>query len=404
MAFFDYEVIDQKGERLTGLWEGRDEKEVAWSLKKEGLLPVKLILHQERKRGFTLAGLFKRVPTIDLVLFSQHLSVMIRGGINLPEALSVLAKQARNGYFAEVLSKTVDEVKKGLSLYKALSRYPKVFSTLYLNMVEIGETMGRLEESLDILAKQLKKEYELKNKVKGAMIYPSLVMTVVFAEGILMMNVVIPRVASVFREMNADLPFLTKFLINFSNFLTTYYVWIFAALLGAVVIGDYFLKSTTGKKTIAFLLIKTPVLRNLVIQINSARFARSLSSLIEGGVPIVRALEIVGSSVSNYYYKKAILQAAAEVRKGIALNVSLEEGGSIFPVLLLQMVKVGEETGTSGAMLKDLADFYETEVDNATRNVSSIIEPVLVILVGAVVAVFAISLMLPTFSLIEQIE
>lgn len=405
MPLYYYEARSKRGEKSSGMLKAKDEKDLAWQLKNDGLIPTRIEGRSEGKEkgsGFKLPFL-NRVSVVDKLMFTRHLGVMIKGGVALPEAIQILSRQASSAYFKKILEGVADNLKRGVSLHEAISAYPKVFSGVYVSMVEVGEVLGNLEEVLNLLAIQLKKEHDLKSKVVGAMMYPAVILSATIGIGILMMVVVIPRIAKIFSELNVELPAITRFVIGFSTFIrdhTFLVIVMVASLIGSF---KLFSRSVIGKKIIHFLLIRVPFIKEIVIKINSARFCRSLASLLGGGVPIVKSLEIVSATATNIYYRQAIKDAATEVQKGMALNGVLEKNSQIFPILLVQMVRVGEETGMSSQILKQLAEFYEDEVDTLTKGISSIIEPVLMIVIGAAVGFFAVSMLQPMYSIVDTI-
>lgn len=403
MPIFYYEGRNKRGEKSSGIIKAKDERDLAWQLKSEGLIPTKIEKKKEKEKGSFSISILNRVSLVEKLMFTRHLSVMIKGGVALPEAVQTLGRQTKSAYFKKVLEGVSENLKKGINLHEALAAYPRVFTSIYVNMVEVGEILGNLEEILNLLAVQLKKEHDIKSKVKGAMMYPLVVLSATIAIGILMMVVVIPRIAKIFKELKANLPASTRFVIALSEFIKNHTLLVIFMIVFSVVGFVLFSKSAFGKKVIDFILIKTPFIKDIVIKVNSARFCRSLSSMLGGGVSIVRSLEIVAESAGNTYYERATKEAAKEVQKGVSLNSVLERNPDIFPILLVQMMRVGEETGMSAQILKQLAEFYEEEVDSVTRSLSSIVEPVLMIILGAAVGFFAVSMLQPMYSVVDYI-
>jgi type IV pilus assembly protein PilC len=407
MPFYYYEAKNLKGEENSGFLEAKDKKELVWHLKKDGFFPI---LIEERDKGkkkfkfFANLSLFRGVSLVDKLMFTRHLAVMVKGGISLPTSINLLAEQVKSPYFREVLKKIAKNVKKGVPFCESLEKFPNVFSLIYINMVRVGETLGNLEESLNLLAVQIKKEHDLKSKIKGAMIYPGVVLSATFAIGIIMMIVVIPKITKIFSELEIDLPLATKIIIFASDFLKNHIFLFLGGVVLIIFILRLFLKSKAGKNTISWFSLKAPIIKGVTIKVNSASFCRTLSSMLDGGVPVVKALKIISLAVSNIYYSKAIEEAAGEVKKGVALNAILKERPDIFPPLVVQMMKVGEGTGMSVNILKQLADFYEQEVDGITKNMASIIEPVLMIFIGSAVGFFAISMLQPMYSIMDKID
>ena len=405
MPFFYYEARNRRGDKTSGMLKAKDEKDLAWQLKNDGFIPTKIESRKEgneKSSGINIPFL-KRVSVVDKLMFTRHLAVMIKGGVALPEAIQILSRQASSAYFKESLEGVSESLKRGVSLHEAISAYPKIFSGVYVSMVEVGEVLGSLEEVLNLLAIQLKKEHDLKSKVLGAMMYPAVILAATIGIGILMMVVVIPRIAKIFSELNVELPATTRFVIGLSGFIRDHTFLVIVMIVSLIVSFKLFSKSVPGKKVFHFLFIRTPFIKDIVIKINSARFCRSLASLLGGGVPIVKSLEIVASTATNVYYRQAISDAAQEVQKGMALNGVLEKNSQIFPLLLVQMIRVGEETGMSSQILKQLAEFYEDEVDTLTKGISTIVEPVLMIIIGAAVGFFAVSMLQPMYSIVDTI-
>ena len=408
MPLYYYEARNSRGgDKTSGTLSAKTERDLVWQLKQDGLIPIKIEKQKEKSLSGSLSSgfsLFKRVPITEKLMFTRHLAVMIKGGVSLPESLEVLSKQTKSKYFQTVLANVSKSVVKGISLHEAMAQYPGVFSKLYISMVEVGEVLGKLEESLNLIAVQLHKDHQLKSKVKGAMVYPGVILTAMIGIGVIMMIMVVPKITKVFAELDVELPITTRMIIFFSDFMKNNFIWVVVGVVALFFFLRTFFKSRIGTRVSSFILIRTPILRNIVIKINTARFSRSLAALIGGGVPIVRALEIVSETSANVYYKGAIKECAEEVKKGIALNQVLKEFPKIFPGLLIQMVKVGEETGMTADILKELAEFYEDEVDNVTKSLSSIIEPVLMIILGVAVGFFAISMLMPMYSLVDVID
>ncbi len=268
-------------------------------------------------------------------------------------------------------------------------------------MVRVGEKGGTLEEVLKILAQHLKKDHDFKSKVRGAMVYPAVILVTMVGIGILMMVVVMPKITAMFEELKVDLPITTQILIVISKFLSRYFYLaaiIFIVLLAAII---KIARTPKGKQIISLILLHLPFFNKIVKKINCARFARSFCSLMKSGVAIVESLNISAQTVGNFFYSKALVDAGTEVKKGKKLQESLEKHKELFPILVDQMIGVGEETGELENIMEKLADFYEEEVTNITNNLTSIIEPILMIILGAIVAFFAISMIQPMYSMMQ---
>ncbi|MCX6737960.1 MAG: type II secretion system F family protein [Candidatus Parcubacteria bacterium] len=332
---------------------------------------------------------------------TRNLQVMISAGVPLPRAIEILSAQAKNKYFKKVLTEIKDEIIKGTAFSDALEKYPRVFPEIYHSMIRVGEKTGKMEEILDILASQLERVYQLRSKVKGAMVYPLVIITVMVAIGIVMLVKVVPELSKTFKELEVKLPPTTSFVINLGNFLVyRWYIVILILLILAFGVA-YIIRNKTGKRRFDALLLRIPVISGLVKKINCAYTSLTLSALIQGGVPIVTALDISSGAVSNVFFKEALKETAGMVQKGERLSAAMSKFPNLYSNLFLQMLQVGEETGETSGMLAKLANFFEEQVNNITKNLSSIIEPALLLFVGIVVAFFAIAMVQPIYSIMS---
>lgn len=404
-----YTAKSFSGETKSGEIDVKNERDLAAQLRGEGFILTSFheINSDEERAKKVRIKILDRVFGVSLkdkLMFSRNLSVMISSGLPLSRAIKNLAEQTPNRRFARMLNEIFADLQSGTTLADGLAKYPVVFSELFVNMVRVGETSGNLEEVLELLADQLEKEHDLISKIKGAMTYPAVILVAMVGIGIIMLTYVLPKLLSVFTDMNVDLPTSTKIVIGISNALKNDGFLILIAAIVLVVILKIFFGTKAGKKTLGFLMINIPVVSNLVIKINCARFARIYSSLLKSGVSVVEALKIVSHTLTNYYYQDALIEGMEQIQKGINLSQIIKKHKKIFPVLVAQMVEVGEETGKTEAVLLKLAQFYEAEVDNITKNLSSIIEPVLMIIIGSAVGFFAISMFQPMYSLYGSIQ
>jgi len=409
MPIFTYSAAKRNGEIVKGEKEAQDEKTLAAALRTEELM----LLEAREKRGFSLAAfnvnlgeLFSRLKPIGLVdkmFFARNLAVMIGAGLSLTKSLEVLAQESPHPRFRKIVHNVNEGVLKGKSLAESLRAHEQVFGELFINMVEVGETAGKLTLVLTILAKQMKKDHTLRRRVKGAMFYPAIIMIALLGIGALMMIYVVPTLSQTIRELGVEIPWTTQLIITISDLMINYSHWV---LIGAIALLFFFwraLKTKRGKKIFDRIILKFPIFGSLVQKFNIARFCRILSYLIVAGVPIVRSLEITAGVLSNTLFRSAIQEAAGEIQKGKQLNQILTSHASIFPPLVLQMISVGEETGKISSMLLRLALFFEEDVDSTTRNLSTIIEPILMIVIGIVVGFFAISMLQPIYSSLGNI-
>jgi type IV pilus assembly protein PilC len=338
------------------------------------------------------------------MIFARNLSIMVASGLTVSRAISNLALQTENKTFKKILSEIYDEVQSGKALSEGLAKFPNIFGDLFVNMVKVGETAGNLDEVLKIVAVQLEKEHELTSKVKGAMIYPGVILTVMVVIGYIMLTFVLPKLLGVFTEMDVKLPAMTQLIVNLSDFLRNNGLITAVMVASLILFLQWFLRREAGKRTLSWVSIKFPLFSPLVKQMNCARFARIYSSLLKSGVGSVEALKIISRTLTNYYYQKVLLDSIDDIQKGVSLSKVLSEHSDIFPILVSQIVQVGEETGKTETVLLQLAEFYEDEVDQITKNLSAIIEPLLMVIIGGAVGFFAVAMLTPMYSMMDNIK
>lgn len=401
MPRYFYVAKSFKGEEETGVMDAKDIHQLAQILRQKDRVLIKAELEKTKeKRGFQITPYFlKRISLKDKMMFTRNLQVMVGSGLTLPRSIESLAYQSRNKKFRKILLDVREEIVKGKNFSEALSKYPNVFSDLFQNMVKVGEESGTLEDILNILTRHMERDYEIRARVRGAMIYPAVIILAMISIGTLMLVMVVPKLAKTFKDLNIELPLSTKMLISFANFITERWYLLLFIILFFVIFFRFILKTKSGKKIFDGLILHTPIFSSLVKEINSAYTVRSLGSLISCGVPIVRSLEIISGIMGNIYYKKALLSAAEDVREGEKLSKSLKPYQNIYPFLVIEMIEVGEETGATAKILQKLATFFEGEVENATKNLTAIIEPFLMIAIGIAVGFFAVSMLQPIYSI-----
>lgn len=407
MPKYIYTARSYSGEVKNGDAVAQNEKSLAQQLRSEGFLVTSILLAEEEKEtksSLKFFDQFMSVPLKEKMVFARNLSIMFASGLPVSRAIGNLALQTKNKTFKKVLLDIFEEIQSGKSLSEGLVKYPKVFGELFVNMVRVGETAGNLDEVLKIVAVQLEKEHDLKSKVKGAMVYPAVILTVMFVIGIIMLTFVLPKLMAVFKDMNAELPAATQFVIALSDALRNHGLIVAIGFVLFIFFIQYFLRQESGKKALSWISLKFPAFSPLIKQMNCARFARIYSSLLKSGVGAVEALKIISHTLTNYYYQKAITNSIEDIQKGVALSKVLAEHEDIFPVLVSQIVQVGEETGKTEAVLLQLAEFYEGEVDQITKNLSAIIEPLLMVVIGVAVGFFAIAMLMPMYSMMDTIK
>lgn len=340
-----------------------------------------------------------RVKNDELVMLTRNLGSMLVAGLTLPRSISVIERQSKNPKLKLVMTQINARLNKGDQFFEALQEHPKVFDDLYVAMVRAGEESGSLAESLKTLAVQMERSSNLKKKIKGAMMYPSIVLIAMGIITVLMMTFVMPAITGVFAGMGTELPATTKFLIATSDFFANNTVLALSSIFGTLGAIFYFFRTRPGKITSSWLVTRLPIIGNLAKETNAARTSRTLASLLNAGVDVVRALEITEEVVQNVFYRKIIRSARDRVEKGTALSASFVERADLYPVLVGEMIMVGEETGQISQMLGELANFYETEVERKTKDLSTIIEPLLMLVIGGGVGFFALALIAPIYSI-----
>ena len=401
---FNYEALTKDGRRESSTIQAPNLTAAGHMLKEQGLLPIEIKEKGESGSVFDVLRKFSTISLNEKIGFVENLQIMYKAGIALPRALQILVKQSKNLRFKEILSNVYSQVQSGKYLSEALDSYKTVFSNIFLSMVRVGEMSGSLEKSLEYLTIQLKREADLKSKTKGAMIYPSVILGAMVIIGVAMSIFVLPKLTSVFKDFNTELPIATKIVIKFADFMEGHAVIVILLLIGLTASVIWFLRTYFGKKYFGWLLLHTMVIGEIVRKVNLARFARILSSLLKSSINMVQALEVTADSLDNIAYKETVAKAANEVRLGKNLTDTLSKEPSLFPILVVQMLQVGEESGTIEDMLNQLAEHYEDDVDNTLRNLSSIIEPLLLLLIGGVVGVLAMALIMPIYSISQNIS
>ncbi|MDI6778081.1 MAG: type II secretion system F family protein [Patescibacteria group bacterium] len=401
MPQFAYIAKNSKGDVKSGDIEGRDKRAIVEALRTEGFFITAITEKdavEEKKSKFPM---FSGVSLKDKMMFAQYLGVMLSSGLSLPKSLEVISNQSKNKKFKRVLGQLGEDIKMGNGLADSLAKHP-VFDELSVNMIRVGEAGGNLEEVLVLLANQLEKEHILLSRVRGAMYYPAVIVLVMIAVGIAMMMYVVPKLTTVFADIQTTLPFSTRVIIAVSDYMSNHQLTVLFGIAALVAVLIFFFKSRIGKKAMSAIFFKAPVIKNVVIKANNARFARIYSSLTKSGVSVVESLKIISRTLTNETYRKAFAQIGEEVEKGKPIHEGLAKYPRIFPVLTIQMMEVGEETGKTVDVLQNLARFYEGEINQITKNLSSIIEPMLMVIIGSAVGFFAISMILPMYSVMEN--
>jgi type II secretory pathway component PulF len=359
---------------------------------------------EQKKKGLLESEIVVgRINLMQKAMLAKHLAVMLKSGLNIAEALDISMNQA-TGKFKKILSSILKSVESGNTLSGSFAKYPRVFSSLYINTTLAGESSGNLEQNLDNIAEHLKKDYELINKIKAAMLYPIIVLIGAFVLGLAMAFLVVPKIVPLFEGLKMDLPVTTRIMIDFSHFIQKNgMVLIIGIILFFIFIG-WFVRQNFSKPLTHFFLLNFPIIKNITRNTNLASFCRTLATLLKSGLHIDESLDITKDTVSNYYFKKALGKVNQRVSQGTKLSDNLEEYNNLFPKLTISMVRVGEKTGNLEETLFQLADFYETEVDLATKSLSTAIEPILLIFIGLFVGGLAYSIIGPIYKITGSVS
>jgi len=402
MAGFAYSAISIDGLETVGEIHAPDLDSAREQLRIRGLLAHTLReLPASGEEGMRTA--FKKIKPRSMQVFSRQFATMIEAGLNIVAALVILEEQTDDAYLAEVIAELRADVEGGLLLSQAMARHPKVFDELYVSMVQAGEASGLLDNVLDRVADQIEKATKLKRRVKGAMVYPTVVFTFATLVLVAMLMFIVPIFAKIFTDLHGQLPLLTRGVLGASGILRDYWYIVFPLAIGLVWGGLRYKKTESGRQAWDRFKLRIPLkIGEVVLKVVMARLLRTLATLVAAGVDIIKALEIAGSTAGNWLVETALADVRVKVQEGVPIAEPLT-ANPIFPPMVSQMVRIGEETGELEQMLSKIADFYEDEVDSAIANLTSIIEPIMMIGVGMMVGVIIIAMYLPMFKMMQLI-
>lgn len=406
MPNFIYKSRGPDGTTNDGTMEAADRFAVYRKIKEDGAAVISVI---EAKSKVKLSlgrfnTMFATVKAQEKITFARNLSSMIEAGLPVTRALAVMERQTKNKKLAQVLNDLSSDLARGESLSDSMKSKPDIFSPLFVSMVRAGEESGNLAGSLKVVSIQMEKTHSLAKKIKGALMYPAVIVCIMIAIGILMLIYVVPTLTSTFKDLGVKLPASTQFIIHLSDFLHYHYALAFGGMLLVFGGGAVFLKSKVGQIFADHALLRIPIVGPIVKEINAARTARTFSSLLSSGVDIVVAIEVTKEVVQNTLYRKVLTEAAAAIQKGEPISGVFVKNDNLYPIFVGEMMAVGEETGKMADMLLGVAVFYEDEVDQKTKDMSTIIEPLLMVMMGLGVGFFAISMISPTYSLVNAIN
>lgn len=400
---FKYQAIDRTGETQKGIVETISRQSAERLLIATGLASIELRELKPNGIEATLSKLMEGVKPREFVVFSRQLATLIDSKVPLLASLSSIANQTENRYFSLKLKSVMFDIDGGASLSEALSKHPEMFSNFYVSMVKAGEASGTLQESLNKLADNIERNYELTSSLKGAMYYPAFIITAMIAVGGLMMVTVVPKLLEILKEAGEQLPLQTRVLIWTSDFMVNYWWAVIIVTIAAIVSVMYYLKSEDGKKQFDQIVLKVPVIGKILHNVYIARFSENLGTLLKSGLPIRIALSITANVVGNSVYKFIIDTAADEIKKGGNLSDILGKYEEIPPVMT-QMVEVGEHTGRMSFSLEKITEFYMKESDRMVKNFSTLIEPVLMVILAIGVGILVSAILLPIYQVAMSIK
>ncbi len=402
MPTYLYKARTKKGELKKGEITAIDEESAATLLKEHDLTLTELVPAEKATPWEKLSAALQRIKAKDKVVLTRQLATMIKSGLPIVQALKILADQTTNQKLKDILTEITSEVEGGTSLSESMSRFPEAFSKVYIAMIRSGEASGNLDDVLVRLADQMEKDYETTSKIKSALLYPGFIFGALILAGAVMMIFVVPQLEGLFKESGVSLPWTTKLLILVSNILSNDWWLILIALLGVIFLTRSIIQTEEGRKIWDRIKLSLPIIGPILKKIYMSRFARTLGTLTGGGIHILEALEITGEAIGNTIYQQGLQEARDQVENGIALAIPLRANEN-FPPMVSQMVSVGEQTGKIDEILIKLANFFEGEIDAATKGLTSLIEPILIVIMGAGVGILIASIIMPIYNLAQVI-
>jgi len=356
----------------------------------------------EQKLNDLFGIFFGRISFVQKMLFVFHLQIMVKAGLSIVAALKILSEETENKKFKNIIGEIKTEVEKGRQLSEVLSEYPKIFPPIYVNMIAAGEAAGKMEESLTQVSNQMKKSHDLTSHIHGAMIYPAVILIAILGIGIEMIVFVLPKIMVMFKDFGSELPLATKALMAVVEFMQNYGLMVLLGVIGMVILCMWLYKKRPIKKAVHHFNLKLPIFGSIIKKINIASFTLTLSSLLESTIPIIEAVKIAASVQTNLMYRDALIAVSEELKTGNTLSQILRKYSEIFPPMVTEMIMVGEEAGKTEDMLKELAEYYSNEVDATMKNFSTIIEPVVIVMLGLMVAAIAVAVIMPMYSLAQE--
>lgn len=397
MPSYNYQARTKEGEVQTGVVEAGSQEAAVAILQRHNLIVISL--GEVRPSVFTFRIKFlERIGAKDVMIFSRQLSTLFEAKVPLTQSLKTLANQTENDYLRERIIKVLDDVTAGSLLSAALAKHPKAFTPFYVNMVRSGEAAGKLQEVFIFLADYLEREYYLNSKARSALIYPAFILVALTIVGAVMLTVVVPRLSEILKESGQELPILTRIIIGAGDFFARWFLLIFGVIAVLGTATWRYLSTPQGQDNWDFVKLKLPIIGKILRQVYLSRLANNLSTLIQGGISIVQALEITSETVGNAVFRDVLAKAKENVKGGKLISATFEASPAI-PPLMSQMIAIGEQTGKLSSILLTVAKFYQKEVDSLVDNIVALLEPALILVFGVGVGVLVIGILMPIYNL-----
>jgi type II secretory pathway component PulF len=400
---FSFTAKNDAGQMRDGLVEAISWEAAAQILEKNGLTPITI---NEQKKSSAFLQSFRKilegVGQKDLMIFFRQLATLIDARVPIASSLNTIEEQFDNKYFRMVIREIADDIEDGMPFSEALEKHTNIFSPLTINMIRAGEVSGSLQKSVSFVAENIEKNYQLTAKIRGALYYPAFVLSVAFVVGFLVITFILPRITVLIKDFNVPIPWYTSILIWLGDFMSQYWWAVAFVMIGAIGALIYYIRTPAGRREWEVIVLKIPVLGVLARNIYITRFSENLSALLNGGIPVVRALTIVSEVVGNSVFEKIILKAAGEVKNGNLMSTVFARSPEM-PSIIAQMTRIGEETGTLARVLKSISDFYNQEVENMTKNLTALIEPILIVGLGIGVGILVVGILMPIYNIAGQL-
>lgn len=403
MLAFKYKAKNEDGEIAEGKIEAKDSSS-ALNILQEQKLYVTSLTKETQFKGFTgLGNFFKRVPLKEKIMFTSQMAVMAKSGLPILESIKTVADQTANKSMIAVLSEVIKDVSAGLSFSRALSKHPDIFNETYTKIIESGEKSGRLDKVMLKLSKDLEKDYDLTGKIRGALMYPAFIVFVLIVIVIILLVYVIPELKVIFEESGVQLPILTRIIVYASDFFVKFWWLLLIILVAVVTFSRRYLKTEKGGYNFDKFKLRIPVLKNVMQNIYMSRFTRSLSALVSAGIPMIDVLETTKGVIGSAVYEKEMENIIKEVEAGASVSKAMKTS-AYFPPIVTSLVSVGEKSGKTDFILKNLSAFLEKEVDNTVKNLTSLLEPVIMVVLGVGIAIIIASVIMPIYGLVQVIQ